>query len=433
MNKVIKIGLICDHVDKDGNPFYYKEIYKILFDLQKQTREIKNKTIQYCWEYNNFSSDYYSAHNEYPNSNDVLGCSLLGFVYDRLKTKFDMYSKNYSLTIKNVCDTFNRFKKDFIRGDMSIINYKSDQPLDIHGYAITVDSTNNVFYIYLKLLNKDAVSKYGLIGTQIRFKALVRDISTKSALERCMSGEYHISASRLIYNKKKHYWFLHLSYSFDCTNQQTLDSEKILGVDLGVHYPICASVYGDLDRFIISGGEIEEFRRRIESRKLSMLKQGKFCGRGRIGHGQQKRNKSTYSIEDKIARARDTFNHKYSRALIDYAIKNQCGVIQMERLTGITSTANRFMKNWSYFDLQTKIEYKAKEVGIEIRYIDPRYTSQRCSRCGYIDRENRPTQSKFICKSCGFVENADYNASQNIGIVGIEMLIEKHMSDTCVV
>ena len=45
-------------------------------------------------------------------------------------------------------------------------------------------------------------------------------------------------------------------------------------------------------------------------------------------------------------------------------VKDLGGTIQMEELTGITSEANRFLKNWSYFDLQTKIEYKAQEAGI---------------------------------------------------------------------
>ena len=65
---------------------------------------------------------------------------------------------------------------------------------------------------------------------------------------------------------------LNLSYSFQSSVQDNLDENKILGVDLGVHYPICASVYGDLKRFTIDGGEIEEYRRRVESKKLSLLK-----------------------------------------------------------------------------------------------------------------------------------------------------------------
>ncbi|WP_414647336.1 zinc ribbon domain-containing protein [Chthonomonas sp.] len=46
--------------------------------------------------------------------------------------------------------------------------------------------------------------------------------------------------------------------------------------------------------------------------------------------------------------------------------------------------------------------------------IDPRHTSQRCSRCGYICRGNRPSQSRFICGCCGYRRNTDFNAAENI-------------------
>ena len=42
------------------------------------------------------------------------------------------------------------------------------------------------------------------------------------------------------------------------------------------------------------------------------------------------------------------------------------------------------------------------------------YTSQTCSRCGHVDKENRQTQEKFVCTKCGFELNADHNAAINI-------------------
>ena len=63
MTKVVKIFLICRHIDEKGNiesaeDEYYKEVNRILWDLQKQTRALKNKTIQLCWEWYGFQSDY---------------------------------------------------------------------------------------------------------------------------------------------------------------------------------------------------------------------------------------------------------------------------------------------------------------------------------------------------------------------------------------
>ena len=426
MVKVVRLSLITEQLDKDGNPVDYKEVNRILWDIQRQTREIKNKTVQYCWEYSNFSSEYYKEHQTYPDRADILNYKRMdGYVNHQLKGKYDLYTANLSVSILDVCNAFKASAGDFLRGSRSILSYKTDQPIDLHKDAITLYKDGDTFYFKLRILNREATRINNFASSEITFRVVLRDNSSKTILERCLNQTYGISGSKLIFDRKKKLWVLNLCYSFDAQAVPGLEKDRILGVDLGVHYPICASVYGDLRRFTIDGGEIEEQRKRIETKKLSMLKQGRNCGEGRIGHGIQTRNKPVYQIEDRIARFRDTTNHKYSRALIDYAVKNNCGVIQMEDLTGVTADADRFLKNWTYYDLQMKIEYKAKEAGIEVRKIQPKFTSQRCSRCGYIDRANRPTQARFCCLKCGFEENADYNASQNISIKGMDKIIEK--------
>jgi transposase len=103
----------------------------------------------------------------------------------------------------------------------------------------------------------------------------------------------------------------------------------------------------------------------------------------------------------------------------------------MEDLSGIKEATEfpKRLRHWTYFDLQTKIKYKAEERGIEVIEIDPMYTSQRCSCCGYIDDKNRKSQSEFHCVNCGYDRNADYNASQNISIRGIEKIIQKTLKE----
>jgi transposase len=74
--------------------------------------------------------------------------------------------------------------------------------------------------------------------------------------------------------------------------------------------------------------------------------------------------------------------------------------------------------SWSFYQLRSFIEYKAKENGVEVIIVPSPYTSQTCSKCGYCEKANRKNQSSFICQSCGFAANADINASFNIKNLG---------------
>ena len=46
--------------------------------------------------------------------------------------------------------------------------------------------------------------------------------------------------------------------------------------------------------------------------------------------------------------------------------------------------------------------------------VKPQYTSQTCSSCGHICKDNRKSQADFKCVACGHAENADINAAKNI-------------------
>ena len=439
MVKTAKVYLICRKIAEKGRiteaeDSYYKKVNQVLWELQKQTRIIKNKTIQLCWEWCGFASNYNKQNGEYPKPSAILDYkSLSGYAYDCLKEYSDMQTSNLSGTIRTACTEFENAKKEILMGTKSIIQYKSDQPLELCNSKIQLfyDKDNHEYQVKLFVLSKAGAVKFETGNTAFAFKAVVKDNSTKTILERCIDGIYKISGSKLMYDRKKRMWYLNLCYGFENQNKPKTDPDKILGINLGVAYPIVASVQGEWKRFVIEGGELEHFRASTEARRISMLKQGKVCGDGRIGHGIKARNKPVYRMEDKVARFRNTINHRYSRALVDYAVRNQCGTIQMEDLTGITADANRFMKNWSYYDLQQKIEYKAKEQGISVVYIEPKYTTARCSKCGCIHEENiLVKERKFKCIECGFETFQDYNASQNIAVRDIDKVISAELEES---
>nr|8J3R_A Chain A, Transposase IS605 OrfB C-terminal domain-containing protein [Sulfoacidibacillus thermotolerans]8J3R_B Chain B, Transposase IS605 OrfB C-terminal domain-containing protein [Sulfoacidibacillus thermotolerans] len=401
----------------------WKEFGTILRQLQQETRFALNKATQLAWEWMGFSSDYKDNHGEYPKSKDILGyTNVHGYAYHTIKTKaYRLNSGNLSQTIKRATDRFKAYQKEILRGDMSIPSYKRDHPLDLIKENISVNRMNHGDYIAsLSLLSNPAKQEMN-VKRKISVIIIVRGAG-KTIMDRILSGEYQVSASQIIHKDRKNKWYLNISYRFE-PQTRVLDLNKIMGIDLGVAVAAYMAFQHTPARYKLEGGEIENFRRQVESRRISMLRQGKYAGGARGGHGRDKRIKPIEQLRDKIANFRDTTNHRYSRYIVDMAIKEGCGTIQMEDLTNIRDIGSRFLQNWTYYDLQQKIIYKAEEAGIKVIKIDPQYTSQRCSECGNIDSGNRIGQAIFKCRACGYEANADYNAARNIAIPNIDKII----------
>jgi putative transposase len=83
-------------------------------------------------------------------------------------------------------------------------------------------------------------------------------------------------------------------------------------------------------------------------------------------------------------------------------------------------------ENSSFYSLQRSVEKQAQERGIPVRYVNPAYTSKRCSRCGGFGRRMR---KHFECPHCGFVAHADVNAAFNIASVALQHAVPDTISD----
>lgn len=97
-------------------------------------------------------------------------------------------------------------------------------------------------------------------------------------------------------------------------------------------------------------------------------------------------------------------NHA-SRCAFTTGIRERARLKKPQRVT---------LNSWAFGQLGSFIAYKARKAGVPVVHVNPAYTSQECSQCHHIDKRNRPRQAVFTCRSCGFVEHADLNASHTI-------------------
>lgn len=429
--KVARFELKC--LMDAGNHMRYP--YHELPALQQEVSQAKNRTVQACWEWYNIEVAFQSTQGTKPYCKAYTGMSLEGYINSRLKGEFSqMYSQNLSCAVRSAVKAFQKALPEVRAGKRSVLSYRADAPIEVHNQRIQLRREGQKYYVSLNLFSRKYAREKEYSGTAMEFELFRPGGSQRAIIERCMledpADKYSIGESELIYNKKKRCWFLNLTYKFTPRAKAPLDPEKIMGVDLGIQ---CVAYMGFnfcADRFFIGRSEVEAFRSRTEARRRALQKQGKYCGEGRIGHGYATRVRPALHLSDAIKRFRDTANHKYSRYIVQKALEFGCGTIQMENLQNVKGGENeKFLRDWTYFDLRQKIQYKAEEAGIEFRLVDPRYTSQRCSQCGHIDKNNRPKWEKgqafFACTNCGFSANADYNASLNLATKDIEKIIKE--------
>ncbi|MFP3391764.1 RNA-guided endonuclease TnpB family protein [Brevibacillus sp. SIMBA_040] len=388
---------------------------QVLRTVQRETHTLLNKTVQLAWEWQGFSSGYKEKYGLYPIQQEVLPKkkggnvgSIRHYAYDLLKDVYTVSDRrNLNQSIKRATDKWNSDVLDIRKGEKSIPSFKKDCPIDVVSQAYSLHKESECL-----------VMRTGLMSTEYK-KELGRSFGSFDLL---IAGEYKAGVSQILSHKKK--WFVNLTYSFEQVDS-VLNPDRIMGVDLGIVYPVYLAFNDLFERYKIDGGEIENFRKQVERRRQQQNWQGKYCGDGRIGHGVHTRIKPTEVTEEKIANFRDSCNHKYSRFVVEIALKHGCGTIQMEDLSGYSEVKDdAFLKNWAYYDLKQKIEYKAKDAGIKVVKVNPRFTSQRCSKCGHIAKENRQERA-FLCQACGFQAHADYNAARNIATKDIEDVIKQ--------
>ena len=75
---------------------------------------------------------------------------------------------------------------------------------------------------------------------------------------------------------------------------------------------------------------------------------------------------------------------------------------------------NRKVKFLGLSTLKDEVEHISRKYGIGVSTVHSSYTSKMCPICGCIEDENRPNQETFECIECGYSNNADFNAANNI-------------------
>ena len=81
------------------------------------------------------------------------------------------------------------------------------------------------------------------------------------------------------------------------------------------------------------------------------------------------------------------------------------------RSSELSKQLNRILSRCGMSAMKDKLQSLHETLGITITYVPAAHSSQECSGCGFVNKTNRKSQSRFVCGFCGKKINADTNAS----------------------
>ena len=192
-------------------------------------------------------------------------------------------------------------------------------------------------------------------------------------------------------------------------------SKSSIGIDMGV---VRFATLSD-------GSTIEPLNsfRKYEKKLAKLQRKQARCKK--FSSNWQKIKSRIQRLHLHIANARKDFLHKASTMIS----KNHAVVVLEDlKVQNMSSSKaggkrksglNKSILDQGWFEFRRQLTYKLAWLGGSLVAIPPQYTSQTCSRCGCVDKQNRQTQAKFKCTACGFEINADHNAALNILAAGL--------------
>ncbi len=352
----------------------------------------------------------------YPNkeTRDTLDgqLKLCAFVYNKLLEEINSAtSKNLEITQKDT--------------QKLLIKLKKENPELDNVYSKALQMVNNMLWYNIRSINSIKkrgkrfgglrfkaengikIINYNQSGFRINLKSKKIDFSKIGTVNVKLHRNVEGKVKGIIIKKEDWNWFVILQT--DSEVHLLPKTGRNIGIDMGIKHIVVDS----------EGNMIENphfVERNIE--RIKMIHRN-LSRKNRNSKNYQKEKQKLQKQYIKTNNRRRDFLHKLSRHYV-----NNFDIIAIENLDsrkliekGSNRTLHRNISDSAWRMYRNMLSYKAERAGRQLVIVDPKDTSQTCSRCGSVNgKEDRlHLQNRtYYCKNCGFEADRDYNAAVNI-------------------
>ena len=265
--------------------------------------------------------------------------------------------------------------------------------MDIHRKSLTIRYDKRTFKFYP---DSHTISLTTVAGR------LVYPVAHSPLIDKCR-GEYTNAQVSIDTKHKKMFVTVQVEVP-DKETEKKVKDVKVIGIDRGVKNIAVLS-----SNVFFNSGQLRSVKGRYRHNRSALQHAGTRSAHRRLKEMSGRERRFVLNT-----------NHVISKQIVNLPYN----VIALEDLESAGmrrkqngNRFNRMLGSWSPYQLEQFIEYKAQDKGKIVMYVNPRHTSQRCSSCGFVNKNNRKG-SVFHCLRCSFELHADLNASRNIGILG---------------
>ena len=236
---------------------------------------------------------------------------------------------------------------------------------------------------------------------------------------------YKFGTAKLV-NKHGKY-FLHIPVTYDVEDSNISDICNVVGIDRGINF-VVATYDSKHKSGFVSGKAIKQKRANYSKLRKELQMRQTPSARRRLKAIGQRENRWMQDI-----------NHQVSKALVESNPKHTLFVLEdlsgVRNATELVKTKDRYVSvSWSFYDLEQKLIYKAKQNQSTVINVNPAYTSQCCPVCGHIEKANRNKKLHlFTCKNCNYKSNDDRIGAMNLYRMGINYLENSQVPNTVTV
>ena len=205
-------------------------------------------------------------------------------------------------------------------------------------------------------------------------------------------------------------WYVCFSCAYEA--ERLPENTESVGLDVGI------KTFAAL-----SNGEFIENPRFFRQEETALAKAQRKFDRVKSKHGSKERKaakKVVRRVHERVKNRRHNFVHQQSRKLV-----NRFGVIAVEKLNvkGMVQThcLAKSISDASWTQFRSALTTKAASAGRLVIAVNPAYTSQDCSACGYRAKK-KLSERWHHCPMCGLVLDRDTNAAVNVMALGQQCL-----------